>query len=322
MWDLSPLNKWECARHRRRRSRRSASTRTTSSACGSARSATAPSWTRTASWSMTAPSTSHADDHLWVCTNGDERADYFADATKGLEVSIEYIAPELPSMQIQGPRIARADAHHHRRADRRAGLLHVLPRADHRSAASRPGCREPGSPASWATRCSCGPSTPRRSGKRSSRPAPGPTAWRSSKPIRVETGMIVTGYDYDEHERSPYDLGLDRMVALDGAGEFMGKDELRAIAADPPNRFKTIRLEQRHPARVRRRPDRRTARTSGCSPARRSAPSWDRWASRSSAPTSRPTAPRSTSRCPTAPRQAGTIDVLALYDPKKTRPRA
>jgi aminomethyltransferase len=63
------------------------------------------------------------------------------------------------------------------------------------------------------------------------------------EPVRVETGMVVTDYDYEPHRRTPYDLGLDRLVALDGEGEFMGKDQLRAVAADPPNRFVTIRLE-------------------------------------------------------------------------------
>ena len=63
------------------------------------------------------------------------------------------------------------------------------------------------------------------------------------EPVRVEVGMIVTGYDYEEHERTPYDLGMDRVVALDAEGEFMGKETLREIAQDPPNRFKTIRLE-------------------------------------------------------------------------------
>ena len=45
-----------------------------------------------------------ADDHLWVMTNVMEREEYFADATKGLDVSIRYIGPETPSLQIQGPR--------------------------------------------------------------------------------------------------------------------------------------------------------------------------------------------------------------------------
>ena len=63
------------------------------------------------------------------------------------------------------------------------------------------------------------------------------------EPLRIETGMIVTDYDYAEHERSPYDLGMDRVVALDAPGEFMGKDRLREVAADPPNRFKTLRVD-------------------------------------------------------------------------------
>ena len=33
------------------------------------------------------------------------------------------------------------------------------------------------------------------------------------------------------------------MVRLDAPGEFMGKDKLREIAADPPNRFKTLRVD-------------------------------------------------------------------------------
>ena len=63
------------------------------------------------------------------------------------------------------------------------------------------------------------------------------------EPLRIETGMVVTDYDYAAHERSPFDLGMDRVVALDAAGEFMGKERLREIAADPPNRFKTLRVE-------------------------------------------------------------------------------
>ena len=184
----------------------------------------------------------HADDHLWMCTNGNERAEYFADATKGLEVSIDYIAPELPSMQIQGPRSRELMRTHHRRADRRAGA----------TSRSSPTVQVGGVPA-WVSRTGF-------SGELGYevflRPEHAEALWEAVEsagatpygveiiePIRVETGMIVTDYDYEEHERSPFDLGLDRMVALDAAGEFMGKDELRDVAADPPNRFKTIRLE-------------------------------------------------------------------------------
>jgi glycine cleavage system aminomethyltransferase T len=60
------------------------------------------------------------------------------------------------------------------------------------------------------------------------------------EPIRVEVGMIVTDYDYEPGTRTPFDLGLDRFVALHERN--MGTEALRAVAADPPNRFVTIRL--------------------------------------------------------------------------------
>ena len=74
----------------------------------------------------------HADDHLWVMTNGMEHAEYFAEATKGLDVSVDYIARELPNMQIQGPRSRELAADAHRRRPRRAPLLPLHPRPGHR----------------------------------------------------------------------------------------------------------------------------------------------------------------------------------------------
>jgi aminomethyltransferase len=183
----------------------------------------------------------HADDHAWVCTNSNDRADYFADAAKGLDVSIAYIAPELPSMQVQGPR-SRDLLRSITDADLDAlKYFNFFPEQ----------VRVGGVPV-WLSRTGF-------SGELGYelflRPEHAETLWGAIEeagatpygvdiiePIRVETGMIVTDYDYEPHTRSPYDLGLDRVVALDGAGEFMGKQELREIAQDPPNRFKTIRL--------------------------------------------------------------------------------
>jgi aminomethyltransferase len=185
----------------------------------------------------------HAEDRLWVCTNGNERATYFADATKGLEVEIAYIAPELPSLQIQGP-------------SSRDLVRSIVSGADVDDLRYFTFFPEPvtigGAPV-WLSRTGF-------SGELGYevflRPEHAAAVWRAVEeagavpygvdiiePVRVETGMIVTDYDYEPHVRTPYDLGLDRLVALDGEGEFMGKDQLRAVAADPPNRFVTIRLE-------------------------------------------------------------------------------
>jgi len=184
----------------------------------------------------------HAADHLWVCTNGDDRADYFAEAAKGLDVSIEYIAPELPSMQIQGPKsrdLVRS--------------LTDAPVDDLRYFTFFPQQVTFGGVPVWLSRTGF-------SGELGYevflRPEHALSLWEAVEgagatpygvdiiePVRIETGMIVTDYDYDAHQRSPYDLGLDRVVKLDAEGEFMGKEKLREIAADPPNRFKTVRLE-------------------------------------------------------------------------------
>jgi aminomethyltransferase len=61
--------------------------------------------------------------------------------------------------------------------------------------------------------------------------------------LRIEAGLIVTDYDYEAHQRTPFDFNLDRLVALDRDVEFVGKERLRAVAADPPNRFVTLKVD-------------------------------------------------------------------------------
>lgn len=181
-------------------------------------------------------------DRLWVMTNEMSREEYFSDATKGLDVAFEYLGPRLPSLQVQGPRSR--------------DLLRSLMDIDLDALAYFRFIPEQvtvgGAPA-IVTRTGF-------SGELGYElflaPEHAEQVWGAVEDagavpygvgiietVRVETGMIVTGYDYDEHQRTPYDMGLDRMVALGAEGEFMGKDKLREVAADPPNRFKTLRLD-------------------------------------------------------------------------------
>ncbi len=57
--------------------------------------------------------------------------------------------------------------------------------------------------------------------------------------VRIESGLIFIGYDYFQHETSPYDMGLDKMIRFDGP-DFSGKAALQAEATSPPNRFVTL----------------------------------------------------------------------------------
>lgn len=60
---------------------------------------------------------------------------------------------------------------------------------------------------------------------------------------RAEAGLIIMETDYFAGKTSPFDVSLDKMVALDDELEFIGKDALRKVAANPPNRFKTLRID-------------------------------------------------------------------------------
>ncbi|HSI97570.1 MAG TPA: aminomethyltransferase family protein, partial [Gaiellaceae bacterium] len=57
--------------------------------------------------------------------------------------------------------------------------------------------------------------------------------------IRIESGLIFIGYDYFQHETSPYDMGLDAVIRLDRA-TFCGKTALEPEGASPSNRFVTL----------------------------------------------------------------------------------
>ena len=184
----------------------------------------------------------HADDHAWVCTNGLDHETYFADASKGLDVSVEYIAPELPHLQVQGP-ASRDALQPLTEADLDAlRYFHFIPEQV-----------EIGGVPVWLSRTGF-------SGELGyelfTRPEHAEDLWTVIEgtgavpygvdvvePLRIEAGMIVTDYDYEAHQRTPFDLGLDRVVALDAEGTFMGKEALKGVAPAPPNRFKTLRLE-------------------------------------------------------------------------------
>jgi aminomethyltransferase len=184
----------------------------------------------------------HAEDHFWVCTNGLDHEDYFTEATKGLDASFAYIAPDLPHLQVQGPR-SRDLLRELTDADLDAlRYFSFLP--DQVKVGGVPvTLSRTGFSGELGYELFISPEHANDLWEVITGAGAVPYGVDVVEPIRIEVGMIVTDYDYEAHQRSPFDLGLDRVVALDGEGEFMGKEALRAIAADPPNRFRTLRLE-------------------------------------------------------------------------------
>jgi aminomethyltransferase len=58
---------------------------------------------------------------------------------------------------------------------------------------------------------------------------------------RTEAGLIIIALDYQPGETSPYDLSMDRVVKA--GTECVGSGALAAYGADPPKRFKTLRID-------------------------------------------------------------------------------
>jgi aminomethyltransferase len=180
-------------------------------------------------------------DRVWVMTNGSEHAEHFAEATKGFDVDIEAVTRTMPHLGLQGPRAREA--------------LGPLCETDISGLRYFRFIPEP-------TKVGGVPCVVSRTGfggelgyELFCRPEHAADLWdvvvsrMRARPfgvgvveiLRVEAGLVVLDYDYAAHERTPYDLSFDRVVAL-GAVEFLGSDVLKAVAAHPPRRFKTLRL--------------------------------------------------------------------------------
>jgi len=261
-----------------------------------------------------------AKDRLWVMTNVMEREDYFADATKGLDVSVRYLGTDLPSLQVQGPGSRRV-------IERVLGDQVDLDALGYFRFVPEP-VVVGGAPVTLSRTGFSGelgyelflaPEHAVQVWEAVEAEGAVPYGVGIIEPVRVEVGMIVTGYDYEEHERTPFDLGLDRVVALDAPGAFMGKEILGEVAADPPNRFKTIRLDgdvlPAYGAALTRDGEPVGVLTSPATSPRLGA---------IALAIVRSDVARAGERVEVALEEGtvgGTVDVLALYDPTKERPR-
>ena len=181
----------------------------------------------------------HADDHYWVMTNSADFADFLAGHTEGLDYSIVNRTLQMPVVSVQGPRSRE--------------ILQGLTDADLstlRYFRFLPQRQEVAGVPVWVLRTGFSgelgfeliPDADRavelwqtleKAGVR-------PFGLDAVEMLRVEAGLVIIGLDYQPGETSPYDLSMDRSVAVDSAADFVGKAALAAVAEAPPNRFKTL----------------------------------------------------------------------------------
>jgi glycine cleavage system T protein len=178
------------------------------------------------------------DDSCTVVTALDTDLDHFNAVVEGLRVEIEPRTKETPQLGINGPRsrellqsLVEVDI---------SGLryFHFLPEQI-----------EVGGVPCWVSRTGysgelgyelfCSPDGAERLWAAVVGAGARPYGLAAVETLRIESGLVFIGYDYFQHETSPYDVGLDKLIWFDGP-DFCGKAALQAESSSPSNRFVTL----------------------------------------------------------------------------------
>jgi aminomethyltransferase len=183
-----------------------------------------------------------ADDHLFVMTNNPGYEDWFADTFSDLDVTTEDRTHEMPLLSVQGPRSREV----------LSGLTDVDLNGLRYFRFVPEQVMVAGIPV-WLLRTGFSgelgfemiPARDRAVDLWHAVQGAGASIFGTAgvEIARIESGMIVAGVDYQSGEGTPYDVSFDRLVALDKDVEFLGKERLRRVAANPPKRLKTLRIE-------------------------------------------------------------------------------
>jgi aminomethyltransferase len=318
VWDESPLRKWD---FRGRDALRAADRIFTNDMLGLQRGQVRYAPFCDADGAMVGDGTVFRfdDEHAWVITALDSDLDHFKDVVGDLDVAIEPITRDLPHVQLQGPGardllagVADADL-------RRLGYFRFVPEQ----------IRVGGVPA-WVSRTGysgelgyeifCAPGDAEQLWAAVTGAGAVPYGLAAVETLRIESGLIFIGYDYFQHQTSPYDMSLDKVIRLD-TGDFNGRDALAKVAANPPRRLVTLALDGNE------MPEYGAALTSEGEPA-----------GTLTSPCESPTLGRMIGLATVETRfaargdrvevavgdgtAAATVEALPLYDPEKRRPRS
>jgi aminomethyltransferase len=183
------------------------------------------------------------DDHCWVMTNSRDHEERFAELTEGLDAEVEWVTPAMPHIGVIGPQAREVVQGLTDEDITSLRYFHFIPRRVRVAGVdvhlSRTGY---GGELGYELFLLD--------------PADAETLWNAvvdggATPIgtdaievaRIEAGLIVTDYDYEAHERTPYDFNLERVVRTDRGLGFVGEEALTKVAANPPHRFVTLRYE-------------------------------------------------------------------------------
>jgi aminomethyltransferase len=183
-----------------------------------------------------------AEDHLWVMTNKDTRAEHFAQVTGDLEVEIESITERLPHLFVQGPKSREALAPLTGVDLSKLNYFRFLP--DQVTVAGIPvWLSRTGVSGELGYELFCRPDdAPALLRRLLQDTGARPYGLQAIEPVRIEAGVIVTDTDYPEHTYTPFDVSFDRLVDL--RRDFLGRETLAQLEPEARRyRLTTLRLD-------------------------------------------------------------------------------
>ena len=183
-----------------------------------------------------------SETHVFATTGESFLFDYYCEMAADLDVEIEWVTPRFPHVQVQGPKSR--------------DLLQSLTRFDMTSMRWFDITTERVEVTGCSVLISRTGPTAELGFEMFYHPEDGVRLYQAlidggATPIghdciigilKPELGAVCAGVDYGVGDRTPYDLGMDRFVALEKPIEFAGKERLRTIAKNPPRRFVTLEL--------------------------------------------------------------------------------
>jgi aminomethyltransferase len=191
-----------------------------------------------------------ADDHCLSITSYDSDLAWFRQVAsdRGLDVQIQDRTPQMPHLQVQGPKAREVLGPITEGVD--VGTLRYF-RFAHE------GVTVGGAPC-WLSRTGysgelgfevyCSVEDAEQVWQAVLRAGEGhgirPIGLSAIETLRIESGLLFPDIDYFPHETDPFEVRLDNVIKLDKAGDFVGREALRAIAEHgTPRLLTTLRID-------------------------------------------------------------------------------
>jgi len=190
------------------------------------------------------------DGHCLSITSYDSDLDWFRKVAsdRALDVTVEDRTAEMPHLQVQGPKAREV----------LGPITDGLDLGTLRYFRFTPESVRVGGVSCWVSRtgysgelgfelyCSAGDAEALWHAVREAGEPHGilPIGLSAIETLRIESGLLFPDIEYFQHETDPYEVRLDNVVKLDKAGDFVGREALREIAAQgTPRLLTTLRID-------------------------------------------------------------------------------